>query len=407
MNKTFAKVLGIASLLLALYALAAMVATFTQLAQAADRIHAGAGQPLFWLLVALFTALIVYPLILLLRLPKAMQPPQADSAAELAGYQAWLQRHLAQHPRPEVSALAAGGDVAGALQLLGNDADALIRNTAGNVFVSTALIQNGRLDGLVLLSTQLRLVWQIAALHRLRPSPRQLWYLYANVGGTMLVASNLQELDFAEIAGPIVHSAAPSVIASVPGMQGIGNLLVNSMANGAANAFLTLRVGLIAKSYCAPRARPDRSAVRRSATLAALAMLSGITQEKGAQIAKGIWSGVTGSVTQAAASVAEGARRTGSAAGSKVADAGKAMAAKAASATDAVGTFSRDAALSAADAVGNAGAKTAQMGRSTAQGIAKAADRISLTTGGVLDATASRLARKDKATRRNDGPPAR
>ena len=324
-NKVLVKALAVVSVVAVLYAVAAIVATFTQLAAAADRIHLGAGQPVFWSLLAFFGALVLYPLVLLFRLPKAMQPPVDASAQEHAEYADWLKRHLAQHPDSAVAALASRGDVPAALLALSAQADGLVRATAGNVFVSTALLQNGRLDGLVVLGTQLRLIWQIGALYNLRPSPRQLWYLYSNVGGAMLVAAHLEELDFAELAGPLVNSVVPSLAAAVPGLQGVGNLLANSLANGSANAFLTLRVGLIAKSYCAPLARPERAAVRRSATLAALAMLGAITQEKGSRIVKSVWAGAGSAVGKAAGSVVDGAKRATSATGAMVTGAGRSI----------------------------------------------------------------------------------
>lgn len=440
MNKTLVQVLTVGSFALLLYAVAAIVATFTQLANAADRIYLGMGQPVFWALFALFAALVIFPLVLLLRLPKAMQPPATESKEEHAAYETWIQKHLAAHPQVEVSALAAKGDLPGALLVLGAAADGLIRNTAKNVFVSTALIQNGRLDGLLMLATQLRLVWQIGSLYNIRPSPRQLWYLYSNVAGTVLVTSNLEDLDFAEIAGPIVNSVVPSMAASIPGFQGIGNLLVNSIANGSANAFLTLRVGLIAKGYCAPLERPDRVAVRRSATLAALSMLSDITHEKGLAIAKAIWSGTTAFVGKAAGSAVEGTKRavtatgalfTGTAtatadaiegarrtvgnatatAGEMVVDAAKSVVAKTGSVTDSVGTFSRDAAKSVAgsivtignktsDAVSNSARAVAEgghlVGRSTANGLANAAAKVSGTTEDVFNSTAGLFAKREK-----------
>ena len=112
----------------------------------------------------------------------------------------------------------------------------------------------------------------------------------------MLLASNLDELDFAELASPIVHSVAPSLVGAVPGLQAAGNLLVNSMANGCANAFLTLRVGLIAKAYCAPLAAPQAQAVRQSATLAALLLVKDIAKEQGARVVKSAWNVLRGTV---------------------------------------------------------------------------------------------------------------
>lgn len=373
-NKVFVKVLAVVSVVVALYAVAAVVATFTQLAAAADRVHLGAGQPLFWSLLALFGALLLYPLVLLLRLPKAMQPPEDASSPDHAVYRDWLERHLAQHPDAAVAALASSGDVPAALQALSARADEFIRGTASNVFVSTALMQNGRLDGLVVLATQLRLIWQIGALYNLRPSPRQLWYLYSNVGGAMLVAAQLEELDFTELAGPLVSSVVPSLAAAVPGLQGVGNLLVNSLANGSANAFLTLRVGLIAKSYCAPLARPERAAVRKSATVAALSMLGAITQEKGGQIVKSVWAGAGSAVGKAAGAVVGGAKRATSATGAAVTGAVSSVAGAAAGASKAVG-----------NATLAAGGKVAGAGRS-----------ISHATSDVIDSTAGLFQRKEK-----------
>ena len=66
------------------------------------------------------------------------------------------------------------------------------------------------------------------------------------------------------------------------------------MAHGAANAFLTLRVGHIARDYCAPLVRPDAAKVRRSATLAAMAQVGSIAKEQGTRVAQAAWSGVSG-----------------------------------------------------------------------------------------------------------------
>ena len=357
MKKTLIRAFTLLAAAVLLYAGATLVATFTLLANAADRLVLGAGQPVFWALLLLSGALVLYPVWLLLRLPKGMAPPDDPTEAERLAYQAWLQRHLAAHPAPDVQALAGGGDVGAALELLGQQADRLVRQTAGQVFVSTALLQNGRLDGLVMLGAQLRLVWQVAALYRLRPTPRQVWYLYSNVAGAMLLASNLDELDFAELASPIVHSVAPSLVGAVPGLQAAGNLLVNSMANGCANAFLTLRVGLIAKAYCAPLAAPQAQAVRQSATLAALAMLSDIAKEHGARLSQGMWSGVTGAMGRAAGSMAGGAKRAA--------------------------TATTDAARSLAQG-------TLHAGRSAGQGLARATDKVASTAGSAVQST-SRL----------------
>lgn len=368
MRKTFSRALTVLAALLLFYAGASLLATFGQLAAAADRIHAGAGQPLFWALLALTLALLLYPLWLLLRLPRALRPPQ--DAAGLPAYHAWLQAHLAAHPLPAVQQAAQAHDLEAALAVLGAQADALVRQTAGAVFAGTALVQNGRLDGLIVLGSQLRLAWRVAALYRLRPTPRQLWFLYANVAAGLLASDSLEEIDYAEIVGPVIGAAAPALAGAVPGLQGVSALLVNSLANGAANAFLTLRVGQIAKAYCAPLQLPDARAVRQGATLAAAAMLGDIVAEQGRRVVRGVWSGAASLVAESVGSATQGVRRASSAGAQAVSQ-------MAGSAIDGSGALLRKSAIAVGDTVGDA-----------KDSIAQAADRIG--------AAAQRWRKKDR-----------
>lgn len=302
------RLLLVLSIVIGTYATLAIVATFSQLADAADRLVAGVGTPLFWGLVVIFLALVAWPVMLMMRLPRTQPPPRDQSEPSFSRHQAWLKKHLSAHPDPQVQTLAMRDQVPAALALLDERATQLVRQPASAVFVSTALIQNGRLDGLVMLGMQLKLIWQLAALYCLRPTPRQLTYLYGNVAGTLLLSSQLDEVDLAEMASPIVASVAPSLAGAVPGMQGIGQLLVNSIASGSANAFLTLRVGMIAKAYCMPSVEPLPQAVRQTATRQALSLLGHITQEQGQKVAKGVWSGVRRGTAEAVQTVAQGSR---------------------------------------------------------------------------------------------------
>lgn len=280
------------SVVLGVYAALTVVATFSQLADAADRLLSGAGTPVFWGLLLVFVGLVAWPVALMMRLPRMLPPPKDTSEPAYSLHQAWLKKHLSEHPDMQVQTFARRDDFPAALGVLDEQARRLIHQTAGGVFVSTALIQNGRLDGLVMLGMQLKLIWQLAALYRLRPTPRQITYLYGNVAGAMLLSNQLDDLDFAELASPIVTSVAPSMATAMPGMQGIGQLLVNSIASGSANAFLTLRVGLIAQAYCVPSVEPSPADVRQSATRQALTMLGAITREQGQKVAKGVWDSV-------------------------------------------------------------------------------------------------------------------
>ena len=122
-------------------------------------------------------------------------------------------------------------------------------------------------------------------------------YLHSNVGANVLIADNIQNIDFAELATPIVVSIFPSMKSGIPGLQGISTVLVNSMANGAANAFLTLRVGLLAKAYCEALTTPSQGAVRQSTTTKALGLVATIVKEQGRRVASKSWDTVRDSVS--------------------------------------------------------------------------------------------------------------
>ena len=209
------------------------------------------------------------------------------------------------------------------MRVLSDKVDKAALNAASATFVSTALMQNGRLDGLLVLAAQFRLVWQITALYHRRPTLRQGLYVYSNVGGAVLIASSIDDIDFAEIASPIVTAAAPALAGGVPGLAGLSHLLVNSLANGAANAFLILRVAMLTKHYCAALVQPERAAVRKSASIAALGLLGVVTRDCGARAVKGILKGAGGLLTGAASATAGGVKAAGvKVAGAAVATAG-------------------------------------------------------------------------------------
>jgi hypothetical protein len=272
------------------------VSSITQIANAADRVHLGLGQPVFWLLLILFMAFLATPIVLYLRLPKAMVPPPETAGPDHDAYLLELRRRLAKNPRLSGLPMASNDDVGVALAKLSAEADQVIRRTASMVFVATAVMRNGRLDGLITLVTQGRMVWRLASIFYQRPSPRQMLYLYSNVGAAALLSDSISDIDLSELAAPVVASIIPSAKGAIPGVQGISHLLVNSIANGTANAFLTLRVGIVARRYLEATAAPSRQETRRSATVSALALVGVIARENGALIAKNAWNAVKDSM---------------------------------------------------------------------------------------------------------------
>lgn len=302
----------IAAILVSLYAIVVLSAGIAQLSDLAARVHPAFGMFVGWTLGLAFLGLIAAPLVLYYRLPPPLIPPDAEAGAEHDAYLLALKRRLAANPRLRDRRIESDAELQDALSLLSSEADKVVRKAASTVFLGTAVMQNGRLDGLVVLAAQCRLVWQVAAVYYQRPSPRQMVYLYANVASTALLAAAIEDIDFSEIVAPIVVAAIPSLQGAVPGMQGITSLLVRSLSNGAANALLTLRVGAVARQYCEATSTPLRSDVRRSATAEALRHVGRIAKQNSALVAKGTWKALSDAAGSSIGSAVGGTRSLGS-----------------------------------------------------------------------------------------------
>jgi hypothetical protein len=269
--------------------LSLIVAGVTSLISLADRIHPVVGTVVFWAILLAAGLFTLYCLIAYARLPAALIPPVETSGPKHEAYLQALRARLAINQRTRDLPLATPEEIEDAVGHLSNEADKVVRRTASTVFLSTALMQNGRLDGLVVLFTQIQMVNRVARIYVQRPSPRELMRLYANVAGTALIASGLESLDLGEMIAPLATSVVPAIKGGIPGLSGISALLVRCISNGAANAFLTLRVGEVARRYCALTSRSSRDAIRKSATAEAVHHLGRIVRENGALVVRKIW----------------------------------------------------------------------------------------------------------------------
>src|SRR5438874_13012269 len=130
---------------------------------------------------------------------------------------------------------------------------------------------------------------RVARVDGQRPSPRELIRLYVNVAGTAFISSGLESLDLGEMVAPLATSVVPALKGGLPMLSGISALLVKCVSNGAANAFLTLRVGEVARRYCELTSRTSPELIRKSATAAAVQHLGRIVRENGALVVRKIW----------------------------------------------------------------------------------------------------------------------
>ena len=304
------RTLGWAGLLIGAMAAVVVANQFVQFAQFARSLHPLAGDAVSIGLVVLAGAAIFTPMVIVMRLPKALvPPPEADREAVIA-YQAQLRHRLStnRHLGADPIDLSSDDGLKAAIHRLDQRADQLTRQAASTVFVSTAISQNGRLDSMMVLAAQTRLVWQIAQLYQQRPHWRELLNLYGNVAVTALLVSEIEDLDISEQIEPIVASVLGSgVVGAVPGVGAVAvNILTNSLIEGTANAFLTLRIGSVTRQYCGALTQLDKRLVRRSATVAAAALLGAIVRDSAGVVSKAILKAASEVGTRSATAARDG-----------------------------------------------------------------------------------------------------
>jgi hypothetical protein len=282
-----------------------IIAGVASLVSLADRIHPIAGTIVFWAVCLTAGLLALYYAIAYTRLPAALGPPEEESGPKYDAYLQTLRARLAANPRTRDLPVVTKDEIEKAIGHLSTQADLVVRRTASTVFLSTALMQNGRLDGLIVLFTQIQMVGRIARIYVQRPSPREFVRLYANVAGTAFVASGMESLDLGEMVAPLAVSVVPALKGGIPGLSGVSALLVKCVSNGAANAFLTLRVGEVARRYCELTSKCPPELIRKSATAAAVQHLGRIVRENGALVVKKIWASTGRALIDSGVSKAE------------------------------------------------------------------------------------------------------
>lgn len=304
-NSGARKMIIILAVMITVCLVSLIVAGATSLISLADRIHPVAGTIVFWAVCLTAGFFALYCAIAYARLPAALVPPEEDSGPKHDVYLQALRVRLAANPRTRDLPVVTKEEIERAVATLSAQADLVVRRTASTVFLSTALMQNGRLDGLIVLFTQIQMIGRIARIYVQRPSPRELTRLYANVAGTAFVASGLESLDLGEMVAPLAVSVVPALKGGIPGLSGISALLVKCVSNGAANAFLTLRVGEVARRYCELTSRCPAELIRKSATAAAVQHLGRIVRENGALVVKKIWASTGRALIDSGVSKAE------------------------------------------------------------------------------------------------------
>jgi hypothetical protein len=87
---------------------------------------------------------------------------------------------------------------------------------------------------------------------------------------------------------------------------------VNSVLTGTANAFLTLRVGIIARRYCGSLVLTEKRTLRRTASAEAAKLLGTIVKQGTTRLSKALWKVSKGRVGGLFSGMKEYAKEAGS-----------------------------------------------------------------------------------------------
>ena len=249
-----------------------------QIVQSARVVNPTFGNGVMWGLILTYCLLLITPFVLWFKVPKRVSPPAVAEGVEYDRFMTDFRKRLSRNSRLRGIPLDTTENVDSAIRLLDRHADEAVASAASAVFLSTAVLQSGRLDVLVVFAAQTRLIWQVAHVYYQRPSLRDFVQLYANVASTAFIAAGIEDVDIDALVGTVFGST----VAAIPGMH----ILTSSILSGSANAFLTLRVGMITKEYCRCTSRLEKRGIRRAATLQAARLLGSIVRDGTMKLSK-------------------------------------------------------------------------------------------------------------------------
>jgi hypothetical protein len=253
---------------------------------------AGSFMPLLgWIAAILIAAALIAPsayLWLAFRSP-GLVPPVAGNSAAMSEYVLRFAERLRLSPLLRGRPLQNRQELEQALRVLDAEADRITETTARQVFISSAVSQHGSLDGLILLGLQLRMILRIARLYYVVPRVRELIALYRDLGGIGFFVTEHEEGELVEDAQPVLASLVASVVGAVPGLQAASTIVANALMTGSANAFLTLRLGVMTREYCRAVVQPDPRVLRRRAFDHALEELRDIVTHGSSAVIGKVW----------------------------------------------------------------------------------------------------------------------
>lgn len=141
----------------------------------------------------------------------------------------------------------------------------IVRN-AKTVLLSTAISQNSKLDMYSVVTVNFKMIKEIVIACGFRPNLGNLGKLSINVASTALIAEGLESLKMEDV----LPTQTINTLNNVP----ILKPLLSSIAQGIANALLTIRIGLVTRGYLfTDSKKASKAAIRAEAFKDALVLL--------------------------------------------------------------------------------------------------------------------------------------
>ncbi|QGT99795.1 hypothetical protein SYNTR_1202 [Candidatus Syntrophocurvum alkaliphilum] len=232
------------------------------------------------IIIALFTILIIYIASIWRQMPEVLPQPPLQDTEDYKNYLQLIENRLIDNENlKEIEFnLETHENVDIAMKKLDELADEEIKKTAKKVFLFTSISQYGKLDGLVVFILLIKLTTKIALIYNQKPSIKELKNLYINVFATVLVVTEMDDIEIVQTQlEPFMENFTEGIYVTIAGSAGsIGALFANSVFQGAINSFLVMRVGFISKQYSMPLKQEEKITILKGATAEASKMLGSI-----------------------------------------------------------------------------------------------------------------------------------
>ncbi|MCH8558632.1 MAG: YcjF family protein [Balneolia bacterium] len=292
MKKSLKLVLTVLSAVVILFFMITLVNQLFGIVDIVARYNETASQAVFVVFSILLLGLLIAPLYYIIRLPARLDYPTDGDVREIDRYKKKLAARLNKNKYIKAAEFQVDeNNLEEAFLILEKEARKEVNRGAAIVFVSTAISQSGKLDSFVVLALLIKMVWRVAHIYNQRPAISNLVRLYANVAGTTLIAANLEEIDMSEQMEPVIAEMIGSTaLGVVPGFSQITTFGFSCVMEGSVNAFLALRMGEVAIGYSGSITKPERSLIRKSASIKALGSLRTIVSDNGKEVLKALFN---------------------------------------------------------------------------------------------------------------------